>query len=151
MPWNARGFLAPVLRRLKYEHLLGCSAPRTYSIICISSESCLGSLVGFARLPCFGTLRSAISAKVALENYYDCVPVLPDEHLSRESRKPTVMIRQELVSCSRGCQIFKDLFRIMPNKMQRAKDRSTDQTLLEPPVRSSEHQGLCRPYSKSYG
>ena len=42
------------------------AAPRTYSIICISSESCLGSIVGFARLSCFGTLRSAISAKVAL-------------------------------------------------------------------------------------
>ena len=26
----------------------------------------LGSIVGFARLPCFGTLRSALSAKVAL-------------------------------------------------------------------------------------
>ena len=42
------------------------AAPRTYSIICISSESCLGSIFGFARLPCFDTLRSAISAKVAL-------------------------------------------------------------------------------------
>ena len=42
------------------------AAPRTYSIICIGSESCLGSIVGFARLPCFGTLRSALSAKVAL-------------------------------------------------------------------------------------
>ena len=42
------------------------AAPRTYSIICIGSESCLGSIVGFAQLPCFGTLRSAISAKVAL-------------------------------------------------------------------------------------
>ena len=39
-------------------------APRTYSIICIGSESCLGSIVGFARLPCFGTLRSALSARV---------------------------------------------------------------------------------------
>ena len=39
--------------------------PRTYSIICISSESCLGSIVGFAWLLCFGTLRSAIPAKVA--------------------------------------------------------------------------------------
>ena len=47
------------------------------------------------------------------ENYSDCVPVLPDEHLSRESRKLTVMIRRELVSCSRGSQIFKDFFRIM--------------------------------------
>ena len=41
-------------------------APRTYSIICISSESCLGLIVGFARLPCFGTLYSVVSAKVAL-------------------------------------------------------------------------------------
>ena len=42
------------------------AAPRTYSIICIGSESCLGSIVGFARLLCFGTLCSALSAKVAL-------------------------------------------------------------------------------------
>ena len=42
------------------------AAPRTYSIICIGSESCLGLIVGFARLLCFGTLRSVISAKVAL-------------------------------------------------------------------------------------
>ena len=40
------------------------AAPRTYSIICISSESCLWSNVGFSRLLCFGTLRSALSAKV---------------------------------------------------------------------------------------
>ena len=50
---------------IKSEDLHGSSAPRTYSIICISSESCLGSIVGFARLPCFGTFRSTISAKVA--------------------------------------------------------------------------------------
>ena len=42
------------------------AAPQTYSIICISSESCLWSIVGFAWLPCFGTIHSAISAKVAL-------------------------------------------------------------------------------------
>ena len=42
------------------------AAPRTYSTICIGSESCLVSIVGFARLPCFGTLRSAMLAKVAL-------------------------------------------------------------------------------------
>ena len=42
------------------------AAPRTYSIICIGSESYLGSIVEFARLLCFGTLRSALSAKVAL-------------------------------------------------------------------------------------
>ena len=42
------------------------AAPRTYSIICIGSESCLGSNVGFARLLCFGALHSVISAKVLL-------------------------------------------------------------------------------------
>ena len=29
------------------------------------------------------------------ENYCDCAPVRPGEHLSRESRKPTVMILRE--------------------------------------------------------
>ena len=33
-----------------------------------------------------------------MENYCDCVPVLLDEHLSRESRKLTVMMRRELVA-----------------------------------------------------
>ena len=50
---------------IKSEHLHGNSAPQTYSIICISSESCLGSTVGIARPPCFGALCSVISAKVA--------------------------------------------------------------------------------------
>ena len=89
------------------------TTPRSYSIICISSESCLWSNVGFARLLCFGTLRSAISAKVALGELLYCVPVLPDEHLSTESRKLIVMIRRELVNYLRGCKILKDFFRIM--------------------------------------
>ena len=50
----------------KSKHLHGSPAPRTYSIICINFESCLGSIVGFAWLLCFGTLHSAILAKVAL-------------------------------------------------------------------------------------
>ena len=49
-------------------------APQTYSIICISSESCLWSNVGFARLLCFGTLRSALSAKVALGKLLQLCP-----------------------------------------------------------------------------
>ena len=51
---------------MKSPNTFTSAAPRTYSIICISSESCLWSNVGFARLLCFGTLRSALSAKVAL-------------------------------------------------------------------------------------
>ena len=48
------------------------------------------------------------------ENYCDCALVIPDEHLSRESRKLTVMIRRELVNCSSGHKIFKNFSRIMP-------------------------------------
>ena len=51
---------------VKIPNTFTSAAPRTYSIICIGSESCLGLIVGFARLLCFGTLRSVISAKVAL-------------------------------------------------------------------------------------
>ena len=62
------------------------AAPRTYSIICISSESCLWSNVGFARLLCFGTLRSALSAKVALGELLRLCPGSAGlKHLSRES------------------------------------------------------------------
>ena len=64
-PKYARGFSTPQYG-VRSPNTLTSAAPRTYSIICIGSESCLGSIVGFARLPCFGTLRSVISAKVAL-------------------------------------------------------------------------------------
>ena len=64
-PKHARGFSTPQYG-VRSPNTLTSVAPRTYSIICIGSESCLGSIVGFARLLCFGALRSAISAKVAL-------------------------------------------------------------------------------------
>ena len=64
-PKYARGFSTPQYG-VRSPNTFTSAAPRTYSIICIGSESCLGSIVGFARLPCFGTLRSAMLAKVAL-------------------------------------------------------------------------------------
>ena len=62
---NTRGLCSPHHGAVS-PNTLTSAAPRTYSIICISSKSCLGSIVGFARLPCFGNLRSVVSAKVAL-------------------------------------------------------------------------------------
>ena len=59
---------------IKSKHLHGSSAPRTYSIICIGSESCLGSNVGFSRLPCFVAIRSTISAKAAQEELLQLCP-----------------------------------------------------------------------------
>ena len=64
-PKYDRGFNTPQYG-VRSPNTFNSATPRTYSIICISSESCLGSIVGFARLACFGTLRSVISAKVAL-------------------------------------------------------------------------------------
>ena len=40
--------------------------PELIALYASAPNHVLGSIVGFARLPCFGTLRSAISAKVAL-------------------------------------------------------------------------------------
>ena len=64
-PKYAKGFSTPQYG-VRSPNTFTSVAPRTYSTICIGSESCLGSIVGFARLLCFGALRSAISAKVAL-------------------------------------------------------------------------------------
>ena len=60
-----------------------------------------------ARLPCFGTLRSAISAKVAVGELLRLYPGSSDEHLGRESQKLTVVIRRETGRCSRGLKSLK--------------------------------------------
>ena len=86
-PKCARGFCTPQYG-VRSLNTLTSAAPWTYSIICIGSESCLGSIVGFARLLCFGALRSAISAKVALGELLRLCT-------SWESRKVTVMIQRE--------------------------------------------------------
>ena len=67
-PWygkHARGFSTHHYG-VRSPYTFTSAAPRTYSTICIGSESWFGSIVGFARLLCFGALCSAISAKVAL-------------------------------------------------------------------------------------
>ena len=51
--------------------------------------------VGFSWLPCFATLVPLYRLRRHRENYCDCALVHPDEHLSRESRKLTVMIKRE--------------------------------------------------------
>ena len=73
MPCNRTLWYGQYTRRLctpqcgvKSLNTFTSAAPQTYSTICISSESCLWSNVGFARLLCFGTLRSTLSVKVAL-------------------------------------------------------------------------------------
>ena len=86
------------------------AAPRTYSIICIGSESCLGSIVGFARLPCFGTLRSAISAKVALGELLRLCPGSAGLSTSVEKAKTDCHDNARAGRCSRGLKVLKDFF-----------------------------------------
>ena len=88
------------------------AAPRTYSIICISSESCLGSIVGFARLPCFGTLRSAILAKVALRELLRLCPGSAGLSTSVEKAKTDCHDEARAGRCSRGFRVPKDLCRL---------------------------------------
>ncbi len=51
----------------------------------------LGLPDSYVLLPCVPLYR----LRRHQENYCDCAPVRPGEHLSRESRKPTVMIWRE--------------------------------------------------------
>ena len=88
------------------------AAPRTYSIICIGSESCLGSIVGFARLLCFGTLCSVISAKVALGELLRLCPGWAGLSTSVEKAKTNRHDRARAGRCSRGFRVPKDLCRL---------------------------------------
>ena len=83
------------------------AAPQTYSIICISFESCLGSIAGFARLPCFGTLCSVISAKVALGELLRLCPGSSGISTSVEKAKTNYHDKARAGRCSRGLESLK--------------------------------------------
>ena len=83
-----------------------------FSIICIGSESCLGSIVGFARLPCFGTLRSAISAKVALGELLQLCPGSAGLSTSVEKAKTDCHDKARDWSLFERFQVPKDLCRL---------------------------------------
>ena len=91
------------------------AAPRTYRIICISSESCLGSIVGLPGSHVLLPYVPLYRLRWHRENYCDCVLILLDEHLGRESWKLTVMMRWELVSCLKGSK-FLAIFSALCNK-----------------------------------
>ena len=88
------------------------AAPRTYSIICIGSESCLGSNVGFARLLCFGTVRFVISAKVALGELLRLCPSWAGLSTSVEKPKTDRHDEARVGHCSRGFCVPKYLCRL---------------------------------------
>ena len=110
-PKYARGFSTPQYG-VRSPNTFTSAAPRTYSIICIGSESCLGSIVGFARLPCFGTLRSAISAKVALGELLRLCPGSAGLSTSVEKAKTDCHDKARDWSLfERSFQVLKDLRR----------------------------------------
>ena len=87
-------WFGPSSKRL---NTLGSVRRREFGLICISSESCLGSNVWFARLLRFAALRSTLSAKAA-----------PGELL----RLCPGSARRETGRCSRGFRVPKDLCRL---------------------------------------
>ena len=88
--------------------------------------------VGIARLPCFGALCCVISAKVAQGELLRLCPGLPDEHLSRESRKLTGMMRRELVAIR---EVLKSLKKISALGEESV---SPDLGVYSAPIRPSE-------------
>ena len=100
-PKYTRGF-STHQHGVRSPNTLTSAAPRTYSIICIGSESCLGSIVGFAWLPCFGTLRSVVSAKVALGEPLRLCPGSAGLSTSVEKAKTDCHDEARAGRCSRG-------------------------------------------------
>src|SRR3954462_14083468 len=98
---NARGFIT-LLSGVRSPYTFTSAAPRTYSTIFIGSESWFWSHVGFARLLCFGALRSTISAKVALGEPLRLCPRSGGRAPQWRKLKQTVMIRRETGRCPRG-------------------------------------------------
>ena len=72
------------------------------------------------------------------ENYYDCALVHPDEHLSRESRKLTVMMQRELVNQS---MTYRNLSRFPPYY---TKD------LVLQVIYVTHHIGISRIHTRGY-
>ena len=81
----------------KSEQLYSVLLRREFGLICISSESCLGSMVGLPGSCVLVPYVLLYWLRQHQENYCDCALVHLDEHLSRESRKLTVMIKRETV------------------------------------------------------
>ena len=119
---------------IKSKYLRECSA-HEFGLICISSESCLWSNVGFARLlgllPCVPFYR----LRRPKENYCNCALVISDEHLSRESRKLTVMIQRETGQPLEDSSESIGFLRINEGPVYRSSTCTVS-------GRSREHQGL---------
>ena len=92
---------------MKSPNTFTSAAPQTYSIICISSKSCLWSNVGFARLLCFGTLRSTLSAKVELGELLRLCPGSAGLRTSVEKAKTDCHDKARVGRYSRGLKSLK--------------------------------------------
>ena len=110
------------------------TAPRTYSIICISYESCLWSIVGFARLPCLGTLHSAIWAKVALGELLRLCPSSAGLSTSVEKAKTDCHDKARDWSLFERFRVPKDLCRL-----ERGVGSVRLKACIAPQIRPSEY------------
>ena len=110
---------------------------REFGLICISSESCLGSIVGLpGSCACYPTFRSIGQGRKGITTAI-VLPVHLAQHLSRESRKLTVMMWRELVNHS---MTYRNLQRFL-----RVTRRTSFQSNMYTHRMNKPHtyQGLC--------
>ena len=81
--------------------------PELIALYASALNHVLGSIVGFARLPCFGTLHSAISAKVALGELLRLCPGSARLSTSVEKPKTDCHDKARAGRCSRGFESLK--------------------------------------------
>ena len=92
--YNEWAFLSPS-SVIKSEYLRECSASRVLALYASALNHAFGQMLG---LPGSWVCRLTFHyyrLRWPKENYCDCALVILDEHLSRESRKLTVMIQRE--------------------------------------------------------
>ena len=81
--------------------------PELIALYASAQNHVLGSIVGFARLPCFGTLRSAILAKVAPGELLRLCPGSARLSTSVEKAKTDCHDKARAGRCSRGFESLK--------------------------------------------
>ena len=95
-----RASLHPIIRQQSPNTFYSIVRHPKFTIICIGSESCLWLIVGLPGSCAYYLTFRYIDHGSKGRTTAICVLVYPDEYLSRESQKLTVMMRREPVSSS---------------------------------------------------
>ena len=90
---HARGFTVPITRQTSPNTFAAVRHPELIALYASALNHAFGQMLGLRGSHVLLPYVPLHRLRQHRENYYDCVPVLSDEHLSRESRKLTVMMQ----------------------------------------------------------